>query len=124
VLVERDHAELAGAVPEDYHGRVGAVMFNLGYLPGGDKSLTTRRASTVQAVRAALDLLRAGGVMTVIAYTGHPGGAREADAVADALSQLPPNEYEVRAVDARSGARYPPRLFVVQNIVTMDNGFS
>src|SRR5262245_8571181 len=34
-LLLRDHADLAAVAP----GTVGAVMFNLGYLPGGDKAV-------------------------------------------------------------------------------------
>jgi glycine/D-amino acid oxidase-like deaminating enzyme len=62
---------------------VGAIMFNLGYLPGGNKQRTTSAATTTEAIAAGVSLLRAGGVMTVIAYRGHAGGQEEARAVAD-----------------------------------------
>ena len=61
----------------------GAIMFNLGYLPGGNKQRTTSAATTTEAIAAGVSLLRAGGVMTVIAYRGHAGGQEEARAVAD-----------------------------------------
>jgi predicted methyltransferase len=84
-LFLRNHADLAELVP----GPVGAVMFNLGYLPGGDKAVVTRTASTLAGLRAAVGLLRPGGVLTVIAYPGHPGGAEETAAVAAFLRELP-----------------------------------
>src|SRR5262249_21317060 len=87
-LFTRDHAEMRDAIPPEYHGHVGAVMFNLGYLPGGDHSITTQPTSTLKAISAALELLRPGGVLTVLAYTGHLGGAEEADAVAKLLGEL------------------------------------
>lgn len=62
---------------------VGAIMFNLGYLPGGDKQRTTSAATTTEAIAAGVSLLKAGGVMTVIAYRGHAGGQEEARAVAE-----------------------------------------
>jgi glycine oxidase len=60
---------------------VGAIMFNLGYLPGGNKERTTAAATTTEAIAAGVSLLRAGGVMTVVAYRGHAGGQEEARAV-------------------------------------------
>jgi predicted methyltransferase len=110
-LRERDHAELRDSIPVEHHGRVGAVMFNLGYLPGGDHSLTTRTRSTVAGVAAALELLRPGGVLAVVAYTGHPGGAEEADAVGKLLRESP----HAFLIHEHQG-NHPspaPRLFVV-----------
>lgn len=62
-------------------GSVGAIMFNLGYLPGADHSLITVAPYTLLALEAAVDLLRPGGVLTVVCYPGHPGGDEEAAAV-------------------------------------------
>lgn len=62
-------------------GPVAAVMFNLGYLPGGDHSVATDAVSTVAALEQAFALLRPGGVLCVVCYRGHPGGAEEAMAV-------------------------------------------
>lgn len=50
------------------------VAFNLGYLPGGDKRIITSSASTLLALEAAKDLLLPGGLISVVAYVGHPGG--------------------------------------------------
>ena len=45
-------AGLAELLPASIAGRVGAVMFNLGYLPGGDKQRTTQPAGTGLLVRS------------------------------------------------------------------------
>lgn len=75
------HEQLRRTVPPDWHGRVGAVMFNLGYLPGGDKTLITRRETTLAALDQALPLLRPGGLISLMVYRGHPGAQDEADAI-------------------------------------------
>lgn len=54
-----------------------AGMFNLGYLPGSDKSVTTMRETTMPAIEAAVDLLDHGGVLTVAVYPGHAEGDAE-----------------------------------------------
>jgi predicted methyltransferase len=66
------------------------VAFNLGYLPGGDKSVITRQASTLAAVEAAFEVLHPGGLLSILAYTGHENGPEEFAAVASLLEQLPP----------------------------------
>lgn len=86
-LYLRGHQEMAAVVPADWVGRVAAVMFNLGYLPGSDKATITRAASTLPALDQALQLLRPGGLISVLAYRGHAGGAAEAHAVATWLEQ-------------------------------------
>ncbi|MCM3628859.1 methyltransferase domain-containing protein [Paenibacillus glycanilyticus] len=85
----RNHAQMAEAVGASAEGKVAAVMFNLGYLPGGDESVITVPTTTVAALDAALSLLRRGGIVTVALYPGHPGGAEEAAIVADWAAKLP-----------------------------------
>lgn len=77
----RSHAELSSALPADELGRVGAVIFNLGYLPGGNPSVITQPASTARALEDAYAALRPGGRIVCVAYTGHPGGVEESDVV-------------------------------------------
>ena len=48
------HADMKSRVPE----KAAVIVFNLGYLPGGDKEITTHTESTLCALQAALDLLR------------------------------------------------------------------
>lgn len=62
-------------------GSLSAVMFNLGYLPRADHTVTTRAESSLVAVRAAVDAVRGGGVVSVLCYRGHDGGDEESDAV-------------------------------------------
>lgn len=57
-----------------------AVMFNLGYLPGGDHRLTTQVESTIAAIRKALSLMADDGILTVCAYT-HSEGLSEINAL-------------------------------------------
>jgi predicted methyltransferase len=110
-LFKQDHAKMATFIPREHHGRIAAVTFNLGYLPGSDKSSVTQARSTSAAMAAALSLLRAGGVLAVLAYTGHPGGLEEAEAVAELLQSVSPDEF---AVEQFSTDRpQAPRLFVV-----------
>lgn len=79
------------ALPEASHGGISAIMFNLGYLPDpdADQRIITSRDSTLAALEAGLALLRPGGIITIVVYPGHPGGADEADAVVSWAAALP-----------------------------------
>ncbi|CAH2032475.1 class I SAM-dependent methyltransferase [Trichlorobacter ammonificans] len=58
-----------------------AVVFNLGWLPGGDRAVTTRPETTCAALEASLNLLQPGGCLLITCYPGHEGGDRETAAV-------------------------------------------
>lgn len=62
-------------------GSVAVVMFNLGYLPGHDHEVTTGTTETAQALTISSDLLKSGGVLSVVCYPGHAAGLEEAAAV-------------------------------------------
>lgn len=88
-LLLAGHEEMGVRVPSEYHGRVAAIMFNLGYLPGADKKLTTQPDTTSVALISALTLLRGGGVLTIVVYPGHEGGGAEAAAVEEWAATIP-----------------------------------
>ncbi|MEK6258882.1 MAG: class I SAM-dependent methyltransferase [Planctomycetota bacterium] len=113
-LVQGDHAELKSIIPGEHHGRIAAVMLNLGYLPGSNRSLATLTDSTLKAIRSALEILRPGGVLTVIAYSGHPDGADESFAVESLMRDLSPVDYDTAKHLAASNSTSAPRLLVVK----------
>jgi 16S rRNA C1402 N4-methylase RsmH len=80
-LHRASHGELDTVLPGALRGRLAAVVFNLGYLPGNAAGPTTEPATTLAALEAATDWLAPGGVLSVVAYRGHPGGREEALAV-------------------------------------------
>ena len=83
------------------------VAFNLGFLPGGDKRVTTMLDSTLAAVRAAMDLLAPGGLLLCCCYPGHAEGQRELDALRGLFAAVPPQAFNIlehRFVNAGPGA--------------------
>lgn len=118
-LVQASHANLESWIPKEYHGRVSVAMFNLGYLPGGDKSLITKAKSTTAAIESSLSLLVGGGVVTIVAYTGHDGGYVETQCVEKLLGQLDHQRFAVQ-FPAFPLDRKHPRLYVVTRIPNTD----
>jgi predicted O-methyltransferase YrrM len=110
-LIQDNHANLCKYLTND---RIKVVMFNLGYLPGGDTKLITKPDSTIQALEAALCLLDQGGIITVASYRGHPRALEEYTKVNILLSKLNPTKFNVLRLESINHAHLPPVLFVAQ----------
>jgi len=106
------HGELLRCIPNTYIGKIKAIMFNLGYLPGSDKSIQTNPQETVKALSAALILLSTSGCISIVVYTGHPGGLEEAKAVKNWLKNVPEEKFRWK-ITIPSGQCNPPELIVI-----------
>lgn len=113
-LVQAGHETMDEHLDEDDFGRVGAVLFNLGYLPGGDHSIITEPDTTCRALDTSADLLRPGGVITIVAYSGHEGGDKEVRAVESWTSSLPQDTFRVLSYRFVNQTNDPPRLFAIE----------
>jgi hypothetical protein len=71
---------------------VRVVVFNLGYLPGGDKAIVTEPEVTLATIRAAQTALHVGGCISCTSYPGHEAGRREEEQILqdDAEHDSPP----------------------------------
>jgi predicted methyltransferase len=111
------HETLPIVIPEALqHEKIQAIMFNLGYLPGGDKQRTTQINTTLHAVDAALRMLKHGGIITVLAYTGHAGGRQETEAVKAWASTLDTSMFSVSIETRQQGQRPAPELIVINKL--------
>lgn len=53
------------------------IVYNLGYLPGGDKQLTTLTETTLISIKKSLTTISTKGLLSITCYPGHPEGAKE-----------------------------------------------
>ena len=94
-------------------GSAAAIMFNLGYLPGADKSLITESETTLKALAQAVTCLRSGGVLSVMCYPGHEGGDTEAQKVVLWADGLGGDAERVSLVRQERSRELSPFLIVV-----------
>ncbi len=80
-LVQADHAQMHKHLTREVFGKIDAMILNLGFLPGGDRSIITLPESTLKALEIALEYLAPNGVLCVVAYRGHNGGQHEFEMV-------------------------------------------
>lgn len=79
-------------------GKIKAGMFNLGYLPGGDKNITTMRETTMPAIEAAISMLDRDAILCVAIYPGHEEGDLEGQMVCEYLSSLDRFTYSIAQI--------------------------
>jgi predicted methyltransferase len=94
-LFHASHHRMEEKIPPELKGKIHAAMFNLGYLPHGNKAVITKAETTIPALEPAIAWLQPGGVLTCALYTGHPGGQEEADHVIRFASSLSAKSYQV-----------------------------
>ena len=63
-------------------------IFNFGYLPNGDHSITTKADSSLQAIKKGIELLNPGCILYLVVYVGHDEGKRESVIIDEYVSKL------------------------------------
>ena len=71
---------------EKYKGKISLIVFNLGYLPGSDKSIKTNYKSTINAINKSLNLLNNKGHIVITIYPGHKEGKEESIKIKEYLN--------------------------------------
>ena len=87
-LREQSHARLSET-------GIKLIVYNLGYLPGGDKTITTQTESSVLSIQSALSCLSPEGSISITCYPGHAEGALEQAAITEFLKTLPTDQWNV-----------------------------
>lgn len=93
---------------------VKAVLFNLGYLPGGDHAIITRPDTTMAALAQSLKLLVPGGIVVVTVYPGHSGGSDERQSVEEWAAALNARTYHSWRMGQLNVAADAPYCLLVQ----------
>jgi len=107
------HQHLAETVPSQFHQRIKAITFNLGYLPGSDKCIITQAESTLKALHASLQLLAPTGLITLLIYPGHSGGDTEYRSIQHWLSQSS-DSLQIDIIESARIRPGSPLLYVLQ----------
>ena len=111
-LVQSGHENMAQVV----RGNVNGIIFNLGYLPGGDHTIVTCAGTTVTAMEQSLKLLTGRGVLAITVYPGHTGGEIEQRAVTDWATVCDPKAFHVWRMGQLNVAPGAPHFIMIQKV--------
>jgi SAM-dependent methyltransferase len=110
VLIEDGHENIDSYIEE----KLDFVIYNLGYLPKGDKNIKTNPSTTLVSIEKSLDLLKENGLLLITCYVGHEGGMEEKNSVEEFLSKLNQKEFNVLKYDFINQINSPPVLYGVE----------
>ncbi len=110
ILIHDGHENVLTYIQEP----IDAAMFNFGYLPGGDHTIITRPETSILALEGTLDLLKPGGILSLMIYYGHRGGQEEKTALLSCLSALPAKTYIVTKTVYYNQNNHPPMIVMVE----------
>lgn len=106
-LIWDSHAELGKYVQEPIQG----ALFNLGYLPAGDKGCTTLWGTTRTAIEQAMALILPNGFVGVMTYPGHDMGMEEDQAIQNFFAQVNQKEFQIAQIQFINQKKNPPKLY-------------
>jgi predicted methyltransferase len=109
-LINDSHENCSGYIES---GTVDVIVFNLGYLPGGNKNIFTKKETTIKALKSSLELLKPLGTIFLTAYTAHDSG-EEYKHVLEIVKALPQKEYNMAVVRFENQINQPPVLIVIE----------
>lgn len=107
-LIQSGHENINTHVTD----KIDCVMFNFGYLPSTDKSITTKSTTSVKALETVIEKLSDNGLISLMCYPGHPEGATETSAIKTWMEQLG-NGWLVETHLAKSPKPTAPILYII-----------
>lgn len=87
---------------------ISCIIFNFGYLPGGDHRISTNGYTSIQAIKTGLPLLKKDGLMSLCIYSGGDSGFEEKEMILQFLKQLNQQEYLVIVNEFYNRSNNPP----------------
>jgi predicted methyltransferase len=116
IFFNAGHESMDAFVPISAKSHISAICFNLGYLPNGDKSLTTLPQSTLCALHKSMQYLKQGGCLSILCYPGHPEGSVELNAVRDWVKEVDSDSIDICCI--RTSLAHPVNPAPIAFLVT------
>ena len=113
-LFLESHENIDKCIDEDILKNVKCFVYNLGYLPKGNKNITTNHLSTLNSIKKCLFYLNHHCLIFITCYIGHEQGKIEADILLDYLKNLDHKEFEVTTYNVINQDNNPPFVIIVE----------
>lgn len=113
-LVNQSHDNIESSIPLHFHGKITGAIFNLGYLPGGDKEIVTRPDSTIDAIEQLLEMMAPEGIIILVVYHGHEEGAFERDELLKYTAEIDQKKAHVLTYRFTNQVNNPPFIVAIE----------
>lgn len=92
------------------------AIYNLGYLPKGDKYITTNAEDVEESLKKLLDKLNSKGIIFITFYIGHSAGQIESLEISKFIQKLNQKEYTILKFTFENQKNNPPYVVMIQKI--------
>jgi 16S rRNA C1402 N4-methylase RsmH len=113
-LFQQSHEKVKDTIPHTFHGKIKGAVFNLGYLPGGNKEIVTVPQSTISAIEQIHDMMAPEGILVVVIYHGHEGGEIERDTLMEFAKNIPQDTAHVLSYRFINQTNNPPFIVAIE----------
>lgn len=110
IIINESHHKIDKFINEE----VDCVCYNLGYLPGGNKEITTLAETSLKSIQLSLNLLSKNGIISIAIYRGHNEGMEEKNCIIKYLKTLPKNSFGVMIHECINRSQKSPLLIIVE----------
>ncbi len=93
---------------------VDCIMYNLGFLPGGNKEVTTKHETSLKSIKEGIELLRSGGIITICLYRGHDEGKEEERIIMPYIKSLSKAQFGVMYHSFLNRSKDAPILIAIE----------
>lgn len=114
-LFQDTHASCADYLKEP----VDLAVYNLGYLPGADKSITTDGESVIKSFESLWPFLKTGAFVLFTLYPGHEPGRCEEKILTDYFEKTDQKRISVMRVQGINQKNNPPYVLLVRKLVDL-----
>ncbi|APB30408.1 class I SAM-dependent methyltransferase [Vagococcus teuberi] len=111
-LIKDGHQNALTYLPDNT--MIKAAIFNLGYLPRGDKQITTKSKTTLSAITSLLTILAEDGRLILVLYSGHDEGMSEKEEVLSFAETLSQDSYSVLTYQFINQKNNPPSVLCIE----------
>ena len=106
--------ENAAPIIKERHQQIDASIFNLGYLPKGDKHITTNAPTTIKAIENLFEMTSKNGIIVLVVYPGHPEGQIESNEVINYVSSIDQQSAHVLHYQFINQKNNPPYILAIE----------
>jgi 16S rRNA C1402 N4-methylase RsmH len=113
-IIQAGHEKAKSIIPTKDHGNIAGCIFNLGYLPGGDKTIVTKPETTLHAITDIFSMLKKEGLIVLVVYHGHEEGKQEKDSLLNFFTTIEQTTAHVLTYQFINQKNNPPFIIAIE----------
>ncbi len=112
-LILDSHENIDNYIEDD----LDLAIYNLGYLPKGNKNITTDYNTVINSLNKVFKILNKNGIILITFYPGHKSGKLESIEIEKYLKTKDQKKYRILKFDFINQVNNPPYVIVIERLI-------